>query len=256
MTLALVLACKDGIVLAADSQETYANLPLMRRDKHRPKIIKINDSIMIAGAGSVNFLQQVEEELRAYIATERLPQNEGCLKIKEKVQLMVHATRKNHLERMKALYGNETALQLAPSGQLIMASHDCDSAPKLNAFLIDGDGDIERITTYQPIGSGMLYAELILKDYYHPDLTTEDGKRLAYWTVSDTKEVDNNVGPPIVIATITEKGANYVSESEVEALEEAYQIKKNTLREIFGRWSELGPKILKLLKPSNKSLSS
>lgn len=246
MTLALALICKDGIVLAADSQETYENLPLMRRSKNRPKIVTINDFIMMAGAGSVTFLQQAEEALRGYIVAERVPLTEGCLKIKEKFQVMVHAIRKNHLERIKDLYG-ESAGPLAPSGQLIIASYDCDCGQKLNAFLIEGDGDIEKIATYQPIGSGMLYAELILKDYYRPEMTVEDGKRLAYWTVADTMEVDNNVGPPIVISVITEKGASYISDNEIEALEEAYQIKKSTLKEVFGRWNELGSKILKIL---------
>lgn len=247
MTLALALVCKDGIVLAADSQETFENLPLMRRDKHRPKIVKINDFIMMAGAGSVSFLQQVEEELREYIATERVPSTEGCLKLKGKLTIMVHGVRKNHLERMKDLYGDNVGLQAAPSGQLMIASYDCDNVQKLNAFLVDGDGDIEKITTYQPIGSGMLYAELILKDYYKPEMTVEEGKRLAYWTVADTKEVDRYVGPPIVIAIVTEKGAKYISDDEIQAMEEAYEIKKSTLKEIFGRWSELGPKILKIL---------
>lgn len=248
MTLVIALVCKDGIVLASDSQETFENLPLMRRDKHRPKIVKINDCIMIAGAGSVTFLQQVEEELRGYVATEKIPVTEGCLKLKDKVQMMVHSVRKSHLERMKALYGEIVGAQAAPSGQLMIASYDCDSAQKLNVFLIDGDGDIEKITTYQPIGSGMLYAELILKDYYKPEMTIEEGKRLAYWTIADTKEVDRYVGPPIIIAVVTEDGAKYISDEEIQAMEEAYEIKKSTLKEIFGRWSELGPKILKILK--------
>ena len=79
-------------------------------------------------------------------------------------------------------------------------------------------------------------------------MKVEEGKRLAYWTISDTEEVDRFVGSPIVMSTITKDGIKQVENPELEAMEEAYQIKKNTIKDIFKRWNKLSPKIIKSLE--------
>jgi len=221
----------------------------MRKDKHRPKVVRISESILVAGAGSVSTFQQIEEGLRSHLISEKISREATCSEIKDRAQLIVHGVRKANLERVRSLHGEEYARNYAPSASMLMASYTCkDDIGNPEVFLVDGDADIERITTYQPIGSGITYAELILKDYYRTDMTVEEGKRLAYWTISDTEEVDRFVGSPILISVITENGIKDVEDAELEAMEEAYQIKKNTMKDIFRRWSNLSPKIIELLK--------
>jgi len=65
-------------------------------------------------------------------------------------------------------------------------------------------------------GSGRSYAEYILENFYETNLSEEEAKELAIYTVLETSKMDPNVGEDVDILIFTNRGCKVISEEEIE----------------------------------------
>ena len=82
MTLALFLECKDGVVVASDTQSTIGDY--MKRSG-ASKINKINEKVIWAGSGDEAFLSDIEDEIRNLRILETIRESTGIEEIKEHI---------------------------------------------------------------------------------------------------------------------------------------------------------------------------
>ncbi len=234
MTLVIVLACKDGIVMASDGQVTTISSggPIRQMGA---KIKQIGQSTLWSGSGEVGFIQKVEK------AIERFPfelKNAGIDEIKSQIIRVIHKIRKDALDLHTGLHGSEKG---ASSADLLFA--DCkDGIPKILHVNADvKDTELQEFG-YGATGIGDTFAYTILMNYYVNIFSVDLGKVLAYRVIKDAMEVGAfGLGEPIDIWTITqvkEKDkkivkACRVEKEEMEAIRDTCNSWKAVEAEIF-----------------------
>lgn len=185
MTLIVGAICPEGIVIGSDSQTTVAG-ELKRINRPNPKIIELqNKCIVFSGAGDVCVLQEVEEKVNNALedSTEK-----GLESLREKIEEVIFYVGKKNVKKYTELLGSPKNM---PSGDFVFAS--CKNhMPLLCHFGIDGSH--EKVPDYIAVGTGMPYAEVLLKDSYRFDMSLDDVKYLVYAVIKDTEDVDNYVG--------------------------------------------------------------
>jgi len=147
------------------------------------------------------------------------------------------------------MFGN---LNNMPTGDFLFGSWKKDS-PLLGHFSIDGSS--EKVDDYIAVGSGLPYAEVLLKDLYREDLSLEDSKYLVYSVIRDTEDVDNFVGGQIHLKIIKPNGdIEEIKEGEIIALNSSYITRKDISKRMERNWSKIETKIMEILENEEKIL--
>jgi proteasome beta subunit len=199
-TTTVGLVCKDGIILAADRRATAGTLIV---DKKAQKINKINDNVAVTIAGAVADAQLVIKVLRAEtrlksIRMEREP------RIKEIANMLGGI-----------LYGNIRQMSMIPSITHFLLAGTDDKGQHL--FDLFPDGSISIIEDYTSSGSGSVMAYGVLEAQYTPNITTDEGARLAIKAINSALQRDSATGNGIDVMKITSKGAEHVFGQAIEA---------------------------------------
>lgn len=241
MTLIVGVVCSEGIVFGSDSQTTIGG-ELKRINKQSPKVIELsNKSVLFAGAGNVSVLQEVEDKANLLLLD--CPLDKGLEAVRDKIDDLIFNIMRKHISKHSTMYGN---LNNMPSGDFIFGSWK-DQTPLLCHFNIDGSS--EKVDDYIALGSGMPYAEVLLKDSYHSKMSLEDSKRLVYDVIRDTEDVDNFVGGNINIKVINLGGDIIpITGGEIEALANTYELKKDIEKKLNQNWQKFFPKIVNMLE--------
>ena len=249
MTLIIGVVCPDGIIIGSDSQTTMGT-ELKRINRQNPKVIELkNGCIVFAGAGHVSVLQEIEEKLN--LALQSFPHDYGLESITEQIDQVIFGIMQKQITKHNNMFGN---LNNMPSGDFVFGS--CKKGtPLLCHFGIDGSS--EKVYDYIAVGSGMPYAEVLLKDAYRPNLSLEDSKYLVYSVIRDTEDVDNYVGGEIHIKMIDNNGEiKTIKEGEIAALKTSYTTRKDIRRRLDQNWSKVEPALMKALNEEEiKALS-
>lgn len=233
MTLIIVLACKDGLVMAADSQVTLLSSGGPVRQE-AIKIKQVGQTILWAGSGEVGFLQKIEKGLDA------LPnemKKASLEKLKAHFVATIHTLRKEALDRRRELYGSTKGA----SGADVLFCGYSDNAQILHISKDAQDEELQEFG-YAASGIGDTFAYTLLRGKDIKNMSCEEGKVLAYRVIHEAVEVGAfGLGEPIDIWVIrkTKKEdkesieLHRLLEEEMDAIRDTYFALKEAEAEIF-----------------------
>jgi len=239
MTLVIGVVCEEGIVIGSDSQTTMGG-ELKRINRPNPKVLELdNNCIVFAGAGDVCVLQEVEDKVNTILEESN---DKGLEFFRDRVDEIIFQTMKKHVEKHGVMFGNYKNM---PTGDFVFSSCK-NKIPLLCHFAMDGSS--EKVYDYIAVGSGMPYAEVLLKDSYREKLSLDDSKYLVYSVIRDTEDVDNFVGGEIHIKIIKLDGCiETITNGEISALATSYSLRKDIKKRLDKNWERIEPKIMGLL---------
>ena len=182
---AVGIACKDGVVLASEKRIAYGYTVLSKVGK---KVFKITDHLGIACAGLVSDMQVIARSLMA---------EANLYELDYKRPMSVRSLAK--LLSM-ILYGQK----LVPYFTETIVGGVDPSGPHL--FVLDPLGSLIE-DKYASVGTGATLAISIIESNYSPDMTIDEGRKLAVSAMKAAIARDAISGDGIDLLIITKDGA-------------------------------------------------
>ncbi|MBS7246804.1 MAG: archaeal proteasome endopeptidase complex subunit beta [Candidatus Jordarchaeales archaeon] len=191
-TTTVGIVCKDGVVLATESQATMGNIIASTT---APKIFKVADRIAVTISGSVADCQHVVDVLKA---------NLSLLKMELKRDVSVKAA-----ARLTSLILFQN--RLFPYISMLILGGVDSTGPHL--FTLDPMGSLIEEDKFGATGSGSVIAFGVLEDEYKDGITVDEAASLAERAIRAARSRDTASGGPIQIFKITK---NKIEETRIE----------------------------------------
>lgn len=199
MTVLIGLRCKDGAVLACDSQETRVNY-----FRFWPKVYAIERGFVVLGAGNPTITEAFARRLDSAFSTAR---KEGQINRAKATQVIEDCL----LELAK-----EAGEDAFKGRQLLIAGTTDDK--ELCLWAVDADEIyVREMRTWECYGSGIDAAEMMMKDFYFPEVTTTEAIPLLAYVVQAVSDVCLDCGGPVSIVVADSQGVKQLSREEVES---------------------------------------
>jgi 20S proteasome alpha/beta subunit len=234
LTLALAICCRDGIVLAADSQSTLLT-PGQYTKQDTEKLYVLGGKIAWAGAGTVGAIQRVEHALSQHTGD------------------IVRAFSQGHELGARKIHSRVSAVQREIAAEVLG-----DPAEEgASAYLFGGYGaagqwllEIDSAgmrqwceqSHFTSIGSGAIYAVHAYRSIAHyrlPALSLVQAQAFAYRTVENAiATAALGLGGAVHMATVTPRGACALGDTDLMAVQDTVDIWKQREVEIM---DELDP---------------
>lgn len=199
-TTILGIVCKDGIVMAGDRQATAGNVVI---SKKTPKVIKINDYLVLAVCGNASDAQRLSK----LVAAE--------LKIKE-----LRAGSRPTVKQAANLTGAITYSQIRQFSTILsivgtlVGGFNEDGSVEL--YTIEPAGGVIKVDDYDAnFGSGMPYILGYLERNWNENLTVKEGVEKALEALKSSTQRDTGSGYGVDVFTITKEGIKKVVEQEI-----------------------------------------
>lgn len=190
--------CKDGIILAADKRATAGNLIV---DKRAKKIHEITDKMALTTAGTVSDVQLLIKLLKAELKLKKIRTKKEP-GVKESANLLANM-----------VYANIRKMSMIPGiSHFILAGSDSSG---LHLYDLFPDGSLTEVTDYISSGSGSVFVYGLLENRYAPNMTLDQGIKLAVDCINASMQRDNASGNGIDVMTITKEGTKRVLEKEL-----------------------------------------
>lgn len=192
-TTILGIVCKDGVVMAGDNRSSLGGQIIY--NKNAEKLHKINDYLILAGAGSATEIQKVGKLLTAE------------LKLRE-----LKSKQRPTVKQSASLLSN---IQVQQSG-FILGGFDKDGNSHIYDIL---GGHLDKVEDFTAnIGSGMPYVLGFLERNWKPTLTVKEGIDLAIEAIKSSSARDMGSGNGMDIYTITKDGIKKVLSQRIESV--------------------------------------
>jgi 20S proteasome alpha/beta subunit len=234
MTVIVGLLCKDGIVIASDSQESDDDLGMKRLD-----VTKVYDTghfgftdaeIVVAGTGASAHIARAAELIEENGFAPHFTTPRTVANIVE-----------DSMGQMKTRYGDDLELELLVGVYCKNCPEDEDrDIQKIGLYSVypadEGEkvGVAEPVTDYAAMGSGGLFARYLLNrlhDEDHPTtgLTMDAAIREAVYVIGEVTKVDLWCGGPTQLICIKKDQNKYVLERKrrEDIARIAFEIAKN-----------------------------
>ena len=197
-TTTVGIACKDGIVLAADKRATAGSMIV---DKRAEKVHVISDDFAVTIAGSVSEAQLLIKLIRAE------------LKLKE-VRTYKRPSAKEAANLLGGLlYSNLRKMSMFPGiAHFLLGGKDLEGTHLYDLF---PDGSVTKITDFISSGSGSVFAYGVLETQYKKDITTNEAVNLAVKAVNTALQRDSASGNGIDVVVISNKEIKQVMHKEL-----------------------------------------
>lgn len=199
-TTILGIVCKDGIVMAGDRQATAGNVVI---SKKTPKVIKINDYLVLAVCGNASDAQRLSK----LVAAE--------LKIKE-----LRAGSRPTVKQAANLTGAITYSQIRQFSTILsivgtlVGGFNEDGSVEL--YTIEPAGSVVKVDDYDAnFGSGMPYILGYLERNWNENLIVKEGVEKALEALKSSTQRDTGSGYGVDVFTITKEGIKKVVEQEI-----------------------------------------
>lgn len=218
MTLIVGLACKDGVILASDSQATTFSTggPVRRTIS---KIKYLGDHKLWSASGSVGMIQKIEAVF-ASLPKEILNASINEPQLRQNVLQNAHTLRAQELQRHRALYGQGRDMEAGIADLLIV---EYQGNPRIWHINPDCADEFLEEFSYGTSGSGDIFAHTLLKNFKIKEFSIEQGALIAYRVLRDAIDIGAfGLGEPIDIWVINRDGIMQKQESEILALRDAY----------------------------------
>ena len=192
-TTILGIVCKDGVVMAGDNRGTIGHSLIAMKDLQ--KVFPINSYLVFSGCGSATEILKIPKILTAELKLKQL---------KSKKAPSVH--------QAASLLSN---IEVHESAFLLSG---IDEDGKISLYELLG-GMANKVKDYTAsVGSGMPYVLGYLERLWKPELTVEEGVKLAIEAIKASSARDVASGNGIDVYTITKEGINKVFSKKVEEI--------------------------------------
>jgi len=204
-TTTVGIVCKDGIVLAADKRATSDYLIA---DKKAMKVFKLSDNIAVTIAGGVSDIQMVLKLTKAELELKRV-RTKQLPTVKEAANIFANIVYQN-IRKYSTIIG---------ISHFILGGKDDKG---FSLYDVSPDGAIFEHKDFATSGAyGAIIAYGILDNEWKPNLSIEDGKKLALKVILTAIKRDASVGNGIDMVVIDKKGVNEIKEEKLR--EEAFE---------------------------------
>jgi len=233
-TVIIGIRCKNGIVIASDSQiEYYRGVSVKKMNANKIYQFTVGNGIFfIGGAGRVADIEKlvtfVWQSLDEISKREPLTMENvyGCIE-----QTVTDLHKEYNIERMRYLGYNVNPFEtpffdpMVILADVLRSNQDCEFL--LN--IIHPTGLVEPVSDYATVGSGAAYAELLLKNLYSSELSVDVAVPIAIYVVEEVKSIDPSVGgdTQVAYAKYIEKEGKKEIESKMLEKDEIMEIAKN-----------------------------
>lgn len=197
-TTTVGLTYKDGVILAADRRVSDAyNMKVAH--KVGKKILQIDEHLIAAIAGAVADAQFMIDQLKVQAKLYKLTNNRpiSTLSIANFAALLMFSSR-----------------AFPYYTELIIGGYD-RNGPSLCTVDLLGSLTVEKFISR---GSGSPFALGVLETKYNPNLSLEEGIKLALEALQSALKWDLFTGEGIDVAYVNEKGAYFLKTEEVAEL--------------------------------------
>lgn len=194
------IVCKDGVILGADRRSTAGSIVM---NKSSQKIRKINDYLAASFTGGVADIQLTNKLIAAELKLKSL-KTKSQPTIKEAANLLA-----------MMVYRNIRTPSMIPSmvGTLVAG---VDEDGKSSLYTIEPAGGVQKVEDYDAnFSSGMPYILGLLERQWAPNLTIEQGVKLAEEALKSSTQRDTGSGNGIDVFTITKEGIKHVLSKEI-----------------------------------------
>lgn len=199
-TTTVGIVCKDGIVLAADKRATSDHLIA---DKSVTKVIRLSDNIAVTIAGGVSDIQMVLKLVKAELELKRI-RSKQVSSVKEAANLFAGIVYQN-IRKYSTIIG---------VSHFILGGVDSDG---FHLYDVSPDGAVARKDDYATSGAyGAIMAYAILENEWKPNLSIEDGKKIALSILRTAVKRDASVGNGINMTVIDRKGVGEITLERIE----------------------------------------
>ncbi|MFX1453203.1 MAG: proteasome subunit beta [Promethearchaeota archaeon] len=189
-TTTMGIICKDGVVLATESQATAGYYVA---SKTATKLFKVTDYIAMTISGGVADSQQLIRTLTALSSLRKLETNKVMM-VKSIVQLAA-----------AILFQN----RMFPYITMLVCGGWDKEGPHL--YSLDPFGSILEEKTFTATGSGSIVGIGVLENRYKPNMTIEEGIELVKAAITAARKRDIASGGDFQIAKITKEGYKLVA---------------------------------------------
>ena len=189
-TTTMGVVCKDGLILATESQATMGYLVAT---KDAVKLFKITDRIGMTIAGSVADCQQIVKTLSALLAIRELELGKPTL-VKAAAQLCAVLLFQN---RFFPYYS-----------ALLIGGVDEEGT---HLYSLDPFGSLIEEKSFTSVGSGSVVGFGVLEAGYKEKMSVKEGIDLVKRAIDAAKKRDIASGGKLQIASITDKGLEFVN---------------------------------------------
>ncbi len=184
------LVCSDGVVLASEKRVVYGNLVLSKAAK---KVFKITNKVGAACAGLISDMQVLTRQMTAHANLYKLDVGRS-IQVKSAAKVMSNL-----------LFGRRFFPYIA---QTIVGG--IDDKPRI--YVLDPVGSLIE-DKFAAVGSGAEIAIGVIESEYKPEITVEEGEKLAVKTVKSAVSRDALSGNGIDILIVMESG---IEEKSIE----------------------------------------
>ncbi len=197
-TTTVGITCKNGIVLAADKRATMGYLIA---NKDVEKVLPITDRIFLTISGAVGDAQMIVKymkgEMKHYeITMKKKPSVKAC------ASLMAHILFSGRMSFTPYIV------------QFILAGKDKEG---YHLYSLDMGGSLLE-EKYTSTGSGSPIAFGVLENNYKPDMTLDEGIRLAVRAISSAIRRDVFTGEGVDVYTISDSGLKKLPTEEIKKI--------------------------------------
>jgi proteasome beta subunit len=197
-TTTVGIVCKDGIVLAADRRAT-SDFFIAQKDAQ--KIFKITDNIAITVAGVVSDIQLIIKLTKAELKLKSV-RTRMMPTVKEAANLFASIVYQN-IRKFSPIVGISA---------FIIGGKDSNG---FGLYEVGPDGSIAEIKNYYTTGAyGSFIAYGILENQWKPNMSIEDGKKMALNVISTAIKRDASVGEGALYLIIDSKGVGEIKEEK------------------------------------------
>lgn len=209
MTIVVGIRCKDGIVIACDSQTGFSRGVEVKR-LNTNKIYPIGKRYALAGSGTIAQIRTLVENVSYAINEEERKKgnqplnSEECFSVLYTTLLALHKL--YNIDRAAYLEIEEDELFFDPFSILCARTEDGGDNDRREhcLFILHPDALVEPIDDFGTAGSGSAFAELVLEDLYHGGITVEEGITAALYTIDAVKNKDPDCGGPTKLGILRE----------------------------------------------------
>ncbi len=196
------IVCKDGVVMAGDRKSTLGGQIVYQ--KNSQKVVQINNYIVTSGTGSSSDIEMMKRLAAAQLKMKEM-RDKRRPTIKEAANLIGAIA-----------YQNIRQPSMIPfmAGTMVGGLNE-DGNSKL--YSVGPDGSIVLVEKFDAnFSSGMPYILGMLEQNYKPNLSIEEGIKLAADAIKAATERDTASGYGVDVFTITKEGIKQVSNQKGE----------------------------------------
>jgi 20S proteasome alpha/beta subunit len=236
MTLIVALECRDGLVMASESQISLTTQGQWTKGEGASKLEVLSHSVMWGGSGHLGTIQRVHSELEKEAAAIAREFNKG------------------REAGARELHGPVNAVQTQVSKELLPSAGETYATGFLFAgyakdgpFILECDAkgarEFHHVRHFAAIGSGDIFAVHAWRSVAHYDIaamTLAQAQALAYRTIENAVATAAfGLGGAVQICTATTiKDAHLLSLQEMQVIEDMVKLWKEREIEVLGALGE------------------